>query len=295
MKSPKLSVIVASYNSRKTIEKCLRSLERQINPGDFEVIVVDSSEDGTAEIVVQKFPKVRLYTFSERKFPGDARNFGISKARGEILAFTDADCMVDQNWINKIIEAHKAPYPAIGGAVDSANPESYVGWEYYFCEFSQWMPQSPKRQMVEIPACCFSLKRWAFDKYGPFLEGSYCSDTVFNWKLGKDRHKPLFIPSIRVSHMNINSLRAFLKHELNHGRYFAKVRVVEQEFSKLKRIIFVMISPLLPLLLFYRIVNRIVRNRIYLKQFMLSSPLVFLGLIAWFSGEFLGYLSTPGR
>ncbi len=67
------------------------------------MIVVDSSKDGTARIVAQQFPNVKLYAFSERKFPGDTRNFGISQAKGEILAFTDADCIIDQNWVNEIL------------------------------------------------------------------------------------------------------------------------------------------------------------------------------------------------
>ena len=76
-----LSVIIASYNSEKTIEDCLKSLENQKTDKNFETIVVDSSTDGTATFVEKRFPDVRLYRFSERKFCGDARNFGISLAK----------------------------------------------------------------------------------------------------------------------------------------------------------------------------------------------------------------------
>lgn len=75
------------------------------------------------------------------------------------------------------------------------------------------------------------------------------------------------------------------------GRHFATVIMVEQRFSTLRRITFVLVSSLLPLLLFYRTAKRVFKNRIYLKQFVLSSPLVFLGQMAWSWGEFLGYLS----
>ena len=70
----RLSVIIASYNSAQTIGRCLDSLQDQMDSDDVEVIVVDSSTDGTARIVSERFPKVRLYTFSERRYPGDARN-----------------------------------------------------------------------------------------------------------------------------------------------------------------------------------------------------------------------------
>jgi glycosyltransferase involved in cell wall biosynthesis len=291
MKDIKLSVIIPSYNSSQTIAKCLRSLESQMSNEYVEVIVVDSSEDGTPDIVAKQFPKVVLYTFSERKFPGDARNFGISKAKGEILAFTDADCMVNQNWIDEIIKAHQAPYPLIGGAIDNGNPESYVGWSHYFCALSQWMPQSQTCLMAEIPTGCLSVKRWAFDKYGPFPERTFSEDVVFNWRVASDGHKPLFVPSIKVSHIQSSDWIRFLRKQLMYGRHYARARMAEQRFSTLRRITFVLASSLLPLLLFYRTSNRVFKTRIYLKQFVLSSPLVFVGLIAWSCGEFLGYLS----
>lgn len=285
-----VSVIIASYNSRTTIEKCLFSLENQKSSEKFEVIVVDSSEDGTANIVAQQFPKVRLFVFPNRKFPGDARNLGVSKSNGEILAFTDADCITTKNWISEIIKAHQNQYPLIGGAIDNGNPQSYVGWGFYFSEFSQWMPNSPAGPMVVIPTGCLTMKRWAFDKYGPFLEGTYCSDAVFNWRAVKDGYKPLFVPYIKVSHINFTSLSGFLKRKFVRGKYFAIARINEYNFSTLRRIRFFIISPLLPFVVFYEVTRRVFKNSIYIKQFILSSPLVFLGLTAWCSGEFVGYL-----
>ena len=292
--SIKLSVIIASYNSRRTIEKCLHSLESQSNQEAFEVIVIDSSNDGTSHLMAQRFPRVRLFTSSERKFPGDARNIGASHASGEILAFTDADCFVDRDWVSQILQAHAGTqHPLIGGVVDNGNPENYIGWAYYFCEFSQWMPQITPCYMVEIPTTCLSVKRWAFDRYGPFLEKTYCSDTAFNWKLGKEGYNPLFVPSIRVSHINITSLGDFLRRKVFHGKCFARVRMTEQEFSNLKRLSYLLLCPLLPFLLLCRIASRVFHRGMYVKPFVLSWPLVFLGLVGWSWGELRGYLEGP--
>lgn len=289
MNKIKLSIIIASYKSKNTIEKCLQSLESQIT-NEIEVIVVDSGNDGTGEIISETFPQVKLYKFSERKFPGDARNFGVSVSSGEILAFTDADCIVEPNWGNKLIEAHrKTEHPIIGGAVDNGNPENYVGWGYYFCEFSQWIPQEKECSLIDIPTTCLSPKRWAFEKYGPFLEGTYCSDTAFNWNLANAGYKPLFVPSLKVLHINIDELTDFWQRKVRHGRYFAKVRVALQNFSRWQSFFYVTISPLLPFLLFFRRFINVLKKGIYMKQFMLASPLVFFGLLGWSYGEFLGY------
>ena len=98
-----VSVIIPSFNSKHTIKKCLDALKIQKCQHNFEIIVVDSSSDNTSRIIRQEFPEVSLYSFSERKYPGDARNLGVLKATGQIFAFTDSDCIVDQGWIEKII------------------------------------------------------------------------------------------------------------------------------------------------------------------------------------------------
>jgi glycosyltransferase involved in cell wall biosynthesis len=286
---PELSIIIASYNSEKTIEQCLRSLKNQATNNTYEIIVVDSSTDNTARIIKERFSEIKIYTFERRKFPGDARNLGISMSHGRIIAFIDADCIADRNWVAEILKAHQSAHTIIGGVIANGNPDNYISWAAYFCEFSQWMPQLPQGKMVEIPTCCLSLKRWIFDKYGPFLERTYCEDTAFHWKLRKDGHMPILIPYIKVSHINVDKINIFLKKEFIHGRYFARVRTSELQLSFLQQAVFIMISPLLPFLLFLRITKRVCKNRIYLKYFVLSSPLVFCGLIMWSCGEFIGY------
>ena len=290
---PRLSVIVVSCNAEDTIGRCLSALQNQETDEDYEVILVDSSDDDATANVARRFPEVLLYRFSDRKFPGHARNLGIARARGEILAFTDADCISDRSWVGEILRAHDDPYPVIGGTIDNGNPESYVGWAYYFCELSQWMPGTPAGPMIDIPTGCLSMKRWAFEKYGPFLEGTYSSDTAFNWRLAENGHLPEFVPSIRVAHINETNLVNYLRKKVFHGKCFASVRVKEQRFPRHKRFCFGALSFVLPFLLTYRTVLNVLGRRRYISKFALSFPFVFLGLTAWSYGEMLGYLRRP--
>jgi len=291
MYSPRVSVIVACFNAAETIERCLSALERQDCDEPFEVVVIDSSSDGTAAFIRARFPRVSLHTFAERKFPGEARNLGAERTKGEILAFTDADCVPDASWVREILDAHSRPDPVIGGTIDNANPESYVGWAYFFCELNQWMPGTPAGPMPDIPTGNLSVKRWAFEKYGPFLEGTYSSDTAFNWRIATDGHRPYFMPAIRVAHVNVTDLVDYLRRKVFHGRCFAAVRVAERRFSPIKRLAFVPLSLALPLLLSCRAIRNVLARRYYLREFARSFPLVFLGLAAWSWGELLGYLN----
>lgn len=293
--TPQVSVVIASYNAEKTVERCLLSLKNQITDKTFEIIAVDSSMDNTPKLIMKKFPEVRLYTFPERRFPGDARNFGVSVSSSKIIAFIDTDCIADKNWIDEILRAHQSSYPVIGGAIANGNPDNYISWAAYFCEFSQWMPRLSTCYMDDIPTCCLSVKRWVFEKYGPFLEGTYSEDTAFNWRLTRDRLPPLFVPSIKISHINIKNFGVFLRKEFVHGRYFARVRIQEQKFSGCKRMVFAFLFPVLPFVLFSRTCKRMINNKIYLKYFILASPLVFIGLFIWALGELLGYVSRRKR
>jgi glycosyltransferase involved in cell wall biosynthesis len=103
-----ISVIVPSFNEEKNIGTCLASLARQTLPRDqYEIIVVDgNSRDRTREIAAEYADLVFIQT-SPRV--GGARNDGALRARGEILATTDADCIIPPGWLEEIVRAFRSP------------------------------------------------------------------------------------------------------------------------------------------------------------------------------------------
>ncbi|NYT20482.1 MAG: glycosyltransferase [Methanomicrobiales archaeon] len=96
-----ISVVVPAYNEEQNITACLESLERQTIPRDqYEVIVVDGgSKDKTREIAARYADLVFIQT--SRKV-GGARNDGAMKAGGEVVATTDADCIIPPGWLEVI-------------------------------------------------------------------------------------------------------------------------------------------------------------------------------------------------
>jgi len=109
MMKPNIRAIVPVYNGEKSIAACLRSLLAQTYPNNlYEIIVVENgSTDRTTE-VVKGFPQVRLLHSLERG-PAAARNLGITHSQAEIVAFTDADCIADKNWLAELIEGYDSP------------------------------------------------------------------------------------------------------------------------------------------------------------------------------------------
>jgi glycosyltransferase involved in cell wall biosynthesis len=100
-----VSVIIPVYNDPLRLAKCLQALDWQTYPGDrYEILVIDNGSAQSVEGVVRLHTRVR--TCHEPK-PGSyaARNKGLSLARGEVIAFTDSDCIPSPDWISKGVEA----------------------------------------------------------------------------------------------------------------------------------------------------------------------------------------------
>jgi glycosyltransferase involved in cell wall biosynthesis len=98
-----ISVIIPTFNEEENIAQCLVSLSHQTVPrSDYEIIVVDGgSKDATCEIAGKYADTV--FTQISKKV-GGARNDGIMAAKGDIVATTDADCILPPNWIQIITE-----------------------------------------------------------------------------------------------------------------------------------------------------------------------------------------------
>ncbi|WP_309645999.1 glycosyltransferase [Phenylobacterium sp.] len=115
--TPKVSVVIPHYHDLKALDLCLRALAVQTYPAsDFEIIVADNnSPEGEAVVAQAIVGRARLAVVTE-KGAGPARNGGVKLARGDILAFTDSDCVPEPQWLAEGLAALPA-YDFIGGRV----------------------------------------------------------------------------------------------------------------------------------------------------------------------------------
>lgn len=294
----KYSVVIPSYNAEQTISVCLAALTRQQFAEPYEILVVDSSQDATPEIIRQQFPQVRLTHLNERAEPGAARNIGIQQAQGELICFTDSDCIAESDWLGKMVEAHQnRDYAAVGGAILNANPDSLVGWAGYFAEFREFFPFHPQQLMQNIPTCNISYKRWVFEKYGKFCDilpeslpqkHPQQEDFVLNLKLYQQHEQILFDPAIRVAHTNVTIFKRFLAHQYRIGRSTSPLL---KQFPFLpggtlvrSRVLTCLAFPFLPALKFANTYGVAAQSQEYQRQFLRAMPLLLLGLFVWSSG-----------
>jgi len=287
---PALTIVVASYNARDSIGRCLTSLVGQTLAEPFEVVVVDSSTDGTGELVTRDFPQARLVRSAQRLFAGDARNRGIAASSAPVIAFMDADCTVDPGWAANLLAVHRAGHRVVASAIDNGARDSLLSWTYYLCEFSHWLPGGPARPISEAAGCCLSLDRSVFERHGPFLTGTYSSDTAFHWKLQAVGQSAHFVPDIRVHHHASGSLVAMLRHVCDHRRCFARVKCRAKHLTPAERLLALLLEPATPGLLMAAVLLRLRRHPVYLPVFAAVSPALFLAFVARAVGETVGYL-----
>ncbi len=102
--TPTLSIIIVSYNTREFLAGCLISLRRVRDEAEFEVIVVDNaSADGSAAMVRERFPEVRVIEAGRNAGFAAANNMGLAQARGKFLFFLNPDTTVPRGTLVQLV------------------------------------------------------------------------------------------------------------------------------------------------------------------------------------------------
>jgi len=223
---PAASVVVCAYKSRQTITRCLEALSSQETSLAYEVIVVESSGDGTGDLIRERFPRVRLIESPHRLFLGAAKNVGAEAASAELVLFIDSDCVAEAAWLDKICKALTLrKCAAVGGAILNGNPETPVSVAAYISEFSHLFPVGRSRRIDYLPGGNAGYRADVFRAYGgfEFTEPLYV-DLMLGKRLSASGEKLLFEPDIRVMHWHRDSLKEHVSHQIKRGRAAALAR-----------------------------------------------------------------------
>jgi len=223
---PAVSVVVPVRNGEATIGRLLDSLlEVDYDRGKVEVIVVDgNSTDRTREIVA-KYP-VKLLT-EEGRGLNAARNTGIRNGGGEIIAFTDSDCLVPSNWIRKIAENFRNPQVGcVGGNIKGYGDDLLSRYAdnslmHVMRSFKERVVLGMIKLFFNYPAGCnMAFRRSFIEEVGYFNEAlMYGADDIeLVERVGKAGGKIALDPEVLIFHKHRSTLRELLKQTFNWGR-----------------------------------------------------------------------------
>lgn len=213
-----ISVIVPVLDDAQRLGACLDGLLGQTGAVDLEVVVVDNgSTDGSAEVAVRHPLSPRLVT-EPRRGSYAARNAGLAVARGDVVAFIDADCVPAPEWAVAGASAVERS-PVVGGAVRQRRSAHPTVWERYDCAVYLRQEDVVREQGYAATANLW-VRREVLDQVGLF-DASLLSSGDFEWgqraiALG---HRAVFAPGAVVGHAPRTDLRGTwrLHHRLGAG------------------------------------------------------------------------------
>ena len=215
---PDVSVVVCAYDAAETLADCLTSLGKLTYPKVEVIVVDDGSRDATAQIA-RLHPNVRVLGQPQGGLSA-ARNAGLAAATGEIIAYTDADCRVDPDWLTYLVQ----PF-LTSDVVGVGGPNVVPADDPWVAQCVARAPGGPTHVMLDnriaehVPGCNMAFRRdalLAIDGFNPvYLRAG--DDVDICWRLQAQKLDIGFAPSALVWHHHRTSVRSYWRQQVGYG------------------------------------------------------------------------------
>ncbi len=215
---PKVSVIVACYNGARTLKVCIDSLV-SLNYPNYEIILVDDGSVDATPQIASLYSTIRYFRQNNHGL-SVARNTGIAAATGEIVAFTDADCRADEDWLHYLTgDLLTSSFTGIGGH-NFLPPEDSPAAAAVLVSPGGPAPVMLTDRIAEhIPGCNMAFYKWALEEIGGFdpIYRQAGDDVDICWRLQQHGYVIGFSPSGFVWHYRRSNVKAYLKQQRGYG------------------------------------------------------------------------------
>jgi len=283
------SIIIPTYNNAPVIRRVVSGVVTEVaDRRDVEVIVVDSSDDGSAEQLQRTFPMVVHVHPPQRVLPGPARNLGALRARGDILIFLDGDCLPAPGWFAGLRAAEAGLAAGIVcGAVDLDEPNDLS----QFMEYVFW--KLPENSGVRRGPYGFvitenmMIRKGDFDRIGGFEDSDSANDAQLDVVRRAAGFAVLFEPRARVLHIHPRGWRLHVAKLHRIGVETLPLMAQLRGYRVGRWTLWLL--PVVFLVRWLRISGRVVRYRPeWLGRYLLLQPMLWAGLLAYQAGLWRG-------
>ncbi len=295
-----LSVVVAVVSDAKHLEGCLKALSQQVDPPAMQIIVPYDGRDNDIRSLESYFPDVLFYPVdnlrsmvshqrASREHHDELRAIGLRLARGDVVTLIEDHGRADRYWSKHIMDAHKNSYAAIGGAIEN-EVDRLLNWAIFFCDFGRYQNPVKEGPSNYLSDANISYKRRALDTIQEEWQDAF-HETSVNAILSAQKEILWLSPKIVINQHreNLRFITA-LQERYVWGRSYAGT--FAQEISMNKRIIYLALTPALPLLLLARKFRDVVSKKRLVGVFIRAFPLTLLLTLFWSIGEFVGYATA---
>jgi cellulose synthase/poly-beta-1,6-N-acetylglucosamine synthase-like glycosyltransferase len=213
---PKISIIIAAYNSQQTIGECIESILALDYPeNSIEVIVMDGgSKDGTVQIA-EKYP---IKVLSIRLNAPAAYNYAMKIASHPVLSFIDADAKVESQWLKLVVPHLEDPKVAgVSGSIETWNTQNpwakSIGYEL------KNRYRRIGKYAGRIATMNLLLKKAVIEEVGGWdenLPSQY--DTDLGFRISAKGYKIAYEPKAVCYHFNRSTLKAYYRQQFQYGK-----------------------------------------------------------------------------
>lgn len=220
----KYSIIVPVYNRPDEVGELLESLTRQTY-SDFEVVIVEDGSAVTCRDVCRKYEGTLALSYYEKpnSGPGQSRNYGAERAKGEYLIVLDSDVVLPEGYLQAVDDELRAnPCDAFGGA-DASHPSftpvqkaiSYSMTSF----FTTGGIRGGKRKLDKFYPRSYNMgiRREVYLKLGGFSRMRFGEDIDFSYRIVESGCKTRLFPKAWVWHKRRTDLRKFFRQVYNSG------------------------------------------------------------------------------
>jgi glycosyltransferase involved in cell wall biosynthesis len=223
-----ISVIIPNYNGSAFIGKCLEAVFASTY-GNFEVVVVDDASTDNSVEIINRYP-CRLLRLDTRSGAGAARNHGAGNSRGEVLFFTDADCLMRPDALTRANHAVSEHAGAIIGGTYTPLPfdtDFFSAFQSLFIHYSE----TKKKEPDYIAGHAMVIDADLFRKSGGFREEHIPvpEDVEFSHRLRRTGCRLVMKPGILVTHIfNFTFLKS-LRNAYRKSKYWTRYSLANQD------------------------------------------------------------------
>lgn len=215
---PRVSVIVCTHNGERTLAQCLDRV-RGLSYPDFETIVVDDGSTDASADIARAHGAVLVQT--EHRGLSFARNAGVARATGDVVAFLDDDAYPDSDWLQYLAAALRAnAHAGVGGPNIPPEEDGMVA------DCVALAPGGPihvlisDREAEHVPGCNMAFRKSALEEIGGFDERFRAAgdDVDVCWRLQESGRTLGFSAGAVVMHRRRDSIRRYLKQQYGYGK-----------------------------------------------------------------------------
>lgn len=236
----KFSFIIPVYNRPDELQELLNSCFMQLFT-DFEIIIIEDGSNHTSEHLIHDFKQSLTikYHYKNNEGPAIARNYGAQLAQGQFLIFTDSDCILTHDYLEKINKALKLDTEVFGGP-DQSHPDfnhTQKAISYSMTSFLTTGGARGNHKSVEkfYPRSFnMGIKKSVFHELGGFPKTKMWpgEDMLLAIELNKRNYKLQYIHEAFVFHKRRTTLNNFFKQISNFGKVRSYITTVYPDTFK---------------------------------------------------------------